>query len=182
MSAMPRIAPGTGPRDVGPFAWGVGRIAGRVAGTNPPNLFLTLGRHPKLFRGWLRFAGRLMPGGVLPRRDTELVILRVAHLRDCAYEFDHHVRLGRRAGVGAADVERVRVGPEADGWSSRERLLLTATDELHADGDVSDPTWEALRGLLGERELIELVFLVGHYEMLATALHTLRVEPDRGRR
>ena len=47
---------------------------------------------------------------------------------------------------------------------------------------MSDPTWESLRGLLGERELIELVFLVGHYEMLATALHTLRVEPDRGRR
>ena len=182
MSALPRIAPGTGLRDVGPFAWGVGQIAGRVTGTNPPNLFLTLGRHPKLFRGWLRFAGRLMPGGVLPRRETELVILRVAHLRDCAYEFEHHVRLGRRAGVHAADVERVRVGPEADGWSPRERLLLAATDELHADGDVSDPTWEALSGVLGERELIELVFLVGHYEMLATALNTLRVEPDRGRR
>ncbi len=27
------------------------------------------------------------------------MILRVAHLRDCRYEFEHHVRLGRRAGV-----------------------------------------------------------------------------------
>ena len=81
VGAAPRIPPGTR-RDVGPFAWIFARIAGRVSGTNPPNLFLTLGRHPKLFRGWLRFAGRLMPGGVLPRRETELVILRVAHLRD----------------------------------------------------------------------------------------------------
>lgn len=179
MSALPRIAPGAGPRDVGAFAWGVGRVAGRVAGTNPPNLFLTLGRHPKLFRGWLRFAGRLMPGGVLPRRDTELVILRVAHLRDCAYEFDHHVRLGRRAGLDGVDIDRVRAGPLADGWSARERTLLEATDELHRDGDLGDTTWDALRGLLAERELIELVFLVGHYEMLATALRTLRVQPDR---
>ena len=59
---------------------------------------MTLGRHRPLFRGWLRFAGRLMPGGKLPRRETEMVILRVAHLRQCAYEFEHHARLARRAG------------------------------------------------------------------------------------
>jgi AhpD family alkylhydroperoxidase len=181
VSAVPRIAPGRGPRDVGPFAWGSARVAGRVAGTNPPNLFMTLGRHPKLFRGWLRFAGRLMPGGVLPRRETELAILRVAHLRGCAYEFEHHVRLGKRAGLGSADIENVRIGPGAAGWLPRERIMLQAVDELHADGDVSDATWAQLRDQLDDRELIELVFLAGHYEMLATALNTLRVAPDTRR-
>ena len=62
MSTAPRIAPGTR-REVGLFAYGFSRIAGLVTRTNPPNLFLTMGRAPKLFRGWLRFAGRLMPGG-----------------------------------------------------------------------------------------------------------------------
>jgi len=179
--SAPRIPPGRGPRDVGLVAWGVGLVAGRVAGTNPPNLFMTLGRHPKLFRGWLRFAGRLMPGGTLPRRETELVILRVAHLRRCAYEFEHHVRLGARAGVTAKDVERVVAYPGGEAWSARERTLLAAVDELHADGDLADATWDALRGQLDQRGLIELVFLVGHYEMLATALQTLRVQPDRAR-
>jgi AhpD family alkylhydroperoxidase len=172
-----RIAPGTR-RDVGVFAWGFARVAGRVAGTGPPNLFLTLGRHRRLFRGWLRFAGRLMPGGKLPRRETELVILRVAHLRDCAYEFSHHVRLGKRAGVGDEDVRRVVAGPAEAGWSPRERALLQATDELHATGDLSDDAWAALREHLDERRLIELVLLVGHYEMLATFLTTLRIQPD----
>jgi AhpD family alkylhydroperoxidase len=172
-----RIAPGTR-RDVGLFAWGFSRIAGRVAGTAPPNLFMTLGRHRGLFRGWLFFAGRLMPGGKLPRRETELVILRVAHLRSCAYEFEHHVRLGRRAGVCEADVRRVVEGPGAEGWSPRERALLAATDELHARGDLSEETWSELVRHLDERRLIELVFLVGHYEMLATAITTLRIQPD----
>ena len=181
MSAAPRIAPGTSAREVGVFAWGFGRVAGLVAGTRPPNLFMTLGRHPRLFRGWLRFAGRLMPGGTLPRRETELAILRVAHLRSCAYEFEHHVRLGRRAGVGPDDVRRVTEGPGADGWSAREQALLEAVDELHADRDVSDGTWNRLAGHLGRRELIELVFLVGHYEMLATAIGTLRITPDAPR-
>lgn len=174
-----RIAPG-GRREVGLFAWCFSRIAGIVSRTNPPNLFLTLGRHRSLFRGWLRFAGRLMPGGKLPRRDTELVILRVAHLRGCRYEFDHHVRLGRRVGLDHADIRRVVDGPQA-GWPPREQALLTAVDELHRDGDLSDAAWAALQPHLDDRRLIELVFLVGHYEMLATAIAALRIEPDRSR-
>jgi AhpD family alkylhydroperoxidase len=174
----PRIAPGRR-RDVGLFGWGLSRVAGKVSGTGPPNLFLTLGRHRKLFRGWLRFAGRLMPRGTLPRRDTELVILRVAHLRSCAYELDHHTHLGRRAGLLDADLARVAEGPEVEGWSARERALLRAVDGLHRDQDLDDATWAALRGHLDERESIELCLLVGHYEMLATTIATLRVQPDR---
>jgi AhpD family alkylhydroperoxidase len=177
VSAVARIAPGSR-RDVGFFTWGFAHIAGRVAGTGPPKLFLTLGRHRGLFRGWLWFAGRLMPGGKLPRRDTELVILRVAHLRGCGYEFEHHVRLGHRAGVGADDVRRVLQGPSAEGWTAREQALLVAVDELHASGDLADETWEQLRAHLDERRAIELLLLVGHYEMLATFLNTVRVQPD----
>jgi AhpD family alkylhydroperoxidase len=176
----PRIAPG-GRRDVGLFAWTFGRVAGRVAGTNPPNLFLTMARQRKLFRGWLFFAGRLMPGGSLPRRETELLILRVAHLRGCAYEFEHHVRLGRRAGVTTADVERVQKGPDADGWSARERALLTAADELVGARRLDDPTWDELRAQLPEPQIVEFLMLVGHYDMLATFLLTLGVQPDRHR-
>lgn len=176
-----RIAPG-GLRDTGPFAWVFAQVAGRVTGTTPPNLFLTMGRAPRLFRGWLRFAGRLMPGGRLPRRETELVILRVAHLRGCDYEFSHHVHLGRRVGVRAADVARVQAGPEAQGWTPREQVLLRAVDALHRDQDLDDATWAALRAHLDEARAVEFLLLVGHYEMLATFLLTLRVASDRPRR
>lgn len=174
---LARIAPG-GRDDVGRLTWTFARLAGRAQRQGPPNLFLTLGRQRKLFRGWLRFAGRLMPFGTLPRRETELVILRVAHLRGCAYEFDHHVELGRRAGVTASDIERVVAGPTADGWSGRERAILDAVDGLHHDQDLDDERWNHLRRHLDEARAIELVLLVGHYEMLATAIATLRIQPD----
>jgi AhpD family alkylhydroperoxidase len=179
-AAAPRIAPGTR-REVGVPNWVVAQVLGLASGTEPPHLFLTLGRHRALFRGWLRFAGRLMPGGKLPRRETELLILRVAHLRGCSYEFDHHVHLGRKAGVTAGDVARVVAGPADDGWGERERTLLAAADALVADGDLDDDVWAALRAHLDEREAIELVLLVGHYVMLAAFLTTLRVQPDRRR-
>ena len=176
----PRIAPGRR-ADVGLFAWTFSQLAGRVAGTNPPNLFLTMARQRKLFRGWLFFAGRLMPGGRLPRRETELVILRVAHLRGCAYEFEHHVRLGKRAGVSAEDVKRVEAGPGEDGWTDRERALLGAVDELVEKRRLEDPAWDELARHLAAPEAVEFLLLVGHYDMLATFLLTLRVVPDRRR-
>lgn len=174
----PRITPG-GRKQIGLLNQAICRIGGRVAGTNPPNLFTTLARHRGLFRGWLWYSSKMMPFGTLSRRETELMILRIAHLRGSEYEFGHHVRLGRRAGVGAEDVIRVQVGPDADGWSERERLMLRAIDELSESRDITDATWYQLHGELGERGCIELVMLSGQYESLATAIATLRIQPDR---
>jgi AhpD family alkylhydroperoxidase len=175
-----RLGPGSR-RDVGLPVWVFARLAGRAMGTEPPAIFLTLGRNRRLFLGWLHFAGRLMPGGRLPRRETELVILRVAHLAGNDYELSHHTRLGRRAGLDEEELARVRQGPDAEGWSPRERVLLTATDELHHTRDLGDQTWTALRETLDVRTCLELLLLVGHYEMLATTLQVLRLEPDAPR-
>jgi AhpD family alkylhydroperoxidase len=176
-----RIEPGS-LRQVGVPAWLFARAAGRALGTQPPAVFLTIGRNKRLFWGWMDFAARLMPGGRLPRRETELVILRVATLAGCDYEFQHHAKLGRRAGLDDDDLARVVAGPDAPGWSPREATLLRTVDLLHHDRDLEDAAWAALREHLDERTALELLFLAGHYEMLATALVTLRVQPDRPRR
>ena len=178
--APARIAPG-GRAEVGALNYAVAWVSGRLTGTTPPNLFLTLGRHRTLFRGWVRFAGRLMPGGTLPRRETELVILRVAQLTGCRYELEHHQRLGRRAGLTEADMARAAEGATGTGWSARERVLLAAVDELHERRDLSDTVWSSVREHLDERAAIELVLLVTHYEMLATTIDVLRIQPDRPR-
>lgn len=176
-ASAPRIAPG-GRSEIGLVNDLISRALGAAAGGDPPHVFTTLGRHRSLFRRWLVFASGLMPGGRLPRTDSELVILRVA--RNCAsdYERQQHERLGRRAGLTAEQIAAVREPAPAAGLSERQRLLVRVADELHATHDLSDPLWVQLRGELSEAEAIELLLLVGHYEMLATALTVLRVQPD----
>jgi AhpD family alkylhydroperoxidase len=173
----PRIAPGT-PAEIGPVNFLIARALGIATGGNPPNLFTTLARHRRLFRPWLRFAATLMPRGMLPRVDSELVILRVAHNTDCEYEWRHHERLALISGLTAEEVQRVREDGIAPSWSDRHRLLLRAVDELHADREISSGLWNELRPLLRDDELIELCMLAGHYEMLAMTLNTLRIAPD----
>lgn len=175
----PRIQRGSW-REVGPLVAGFAQVAGRVTGTEPPGVFLTLGRNRGLFWGWLHFAGRLMPGGRLQRRESELVILRVASRTGSSYELTQHRRLGRRAGLGDAEIARVEAGG-MDGWYGREQLLLEVTDELLATEDLTDATWARLRAEYDERRAIEVVMLVTHYRMLATTLRTFRVQPDRPR-
>ncbi len=154
-------------------------ILRRGAGTRQaPNLFRTLARHRRLFRGWLHFAGTMMPGGKLARADTELVILRAAHNNNCEYEWRHHQRLARAAGLDTGVVDRVQEGPDASGWSGRQTLLLRAADEIHHRQEVSDGLWAELADEFSSSELIELVILVGHYEMLATTIKSLRITPD----
>jgi AhpD family alkylhydroperoxidase len=173
----PRIKPGR-LRELGLTNWVLCRLLSRGARVPDAHFFSTLGRQRALFRGWLLFAARLMPGGSLSRRETELAILRVAHLRRCRYELQHHTRLARRVGLDAVAVERVGVGPTADGWSRRERALLRAVDALLTKRDIDDDSWQAISTHLSEPQLVELCVLVGHYDMLAMTVAALRIAPD----
>jgi alkylhydroperoxidase family enzyme len=177
-----RIPPGKRPQ-TGTLNALIARVIGLGAGTQgPPALFTTLGRHRRLFRPWLRFAAGLMPRGELPRRDAELVILRVAFLCDSAYEWTQHERIAPRTGLDEAAVARVREGPDAPGWSERQEAIIRAVDELHATRSLGDSGWDALRAAgLTDVQLIELPLLTGHYEMLAMTLNALRIPPDRFR-
>ena len=175
-----RIRPGTR-REIGLVNAGIVRVLGLATGGRPPNIFTTLARHHGLFRRWLWFAGALMPGGKLPRAETELVILRVAHNAGSEYEWGHHERLGKRAGLSAGEIERVRSGPDDPGWSERQALFLRAADAMHADGRIGDELWARLAAQLDEVRLIELCMLIGHYEMLAMTLNSLGVEPEQPR-
>lgn len=177
VDGRPRIAPGER-QDIGAVNAVIARAIGAATGGGPPNLFTTLARHRKLYRPWLRFAARLMPGGALPRADSELVILRVAHLSNCDYEWQHHDHLAQREGLTPDDIARVRDGAGSDGWTPRQAAMLAATDELLDHATLSDATWDRLCDHLGEVELIELPMLVGHYQMLGMTLNALRVQPD----
>jgi AhpD family alkylhydroperoxidase len=173
----PRIAPG-GLKELGIVNYGVSALAGRViGGGTKPNIFTTLGRQRKLFRGWLYYSGKLMPGGRLPRRESELVILRIATIRECEYERRHHVRIGRKAGVTPAEIDHL-ADETWPGWNDRERALFAAADQFVDDKFIDDKTWTGLSEHLTEPELIEFLLLCGQYDSLATVLLTLRIQPE----
>jgi AhpD family alkylhydroperoxidase len=176
-SGAPRIAPAR-PAELRPLARMVAHVAGRLTHTGPPNIFTTLGQHPRLFRAWLRYSARLMPFGKLPRRDTELVILRVAWQCRCAYEWRQHVPIALRVGLTSDEIAGV-AAPGADCFTERQRTLLAVSDELLEQRALTDPTWRAVQATLGNTEAIELCLLIGNYQGLASAIGGLGIQVER---
>lgn len=174
--STPRVAPG-GRRELGVVNHLLARALSRGAGVREAHLFTTLGRHRSLFRFWLAWSGALMLRGRLPRRETELVVLWVARRCDSDYEWDHHTRLGAKAGLTDEEIARIR-GTGVHGWKRSDAVLLEATDQLLAVDDVDDLAWRRLRTYWDERQAIELCLLVGQYRGLAATIRALGIDPD----
>ena len=148
------------------------------------HLFTTLGQRQGLFWAWSIYGGRLLRGR-LPRVDTELVILRVAHLRSCEYELQHHRRMARQHGLDAhmqATIFAWPDVPDGDGprviLSARQQALLKATDELIKDRSISEGTWQQLATHLDRRLLIEFCLLATQYDGLAATITALNIPLD----
>jgi len=117
----------------------------------------------------------------LPPRERELVILRTGWLCDAPYLWGEHVASGRKAGLTEAEIARIAQGSAAPEWSERDRALLRAVEELHADKTIGDATWALLARHLDERQLVELPIVSGHYHMSALLQNALRFAPNRDR-
>ena len=169
-----RIPPAVRP----PLASLVAMLAGRVAHTEPHRIFTTLAQHRQLFRRWLPLGDMLLLRGDLPRSDAELLVLRTAWNCGCWYEWVQHAGLATSHGLTKAHVDAIPDWRSTEIWSPRQHHLLEAVDELHRDGVITDATWAVLAADLRDTELIELCFVVGHYEMLAMTLNSLGVRPE----
>jgi hypothetical protein len=84
------------------------------------------------------------------------------------------------AGLTSADHERIKEGALAEGWSEIESVLITATDELLAETMISNATWAALSSQLNEKQITDVIFTVGQYQMMAMALNSLGVQREPG--
>jgi 4-carboxymuconolactone decarboxylase len=148
----------------------------RLGADDVPDIFTTLAHHPRLLKRWSAFGGVLLFRGELGGRDRELLILRTAWNCRAHYEWDHHVTIGRNAGLSDDEIARVTTGPGAPGWTVGEAALLRAADELHDHDRIDDDTWSELAKLYGPAQLVEICMVVGQYHLVAFTLNSLGVQ------
>jgi 4-carboxymuconolactone decarboxylase len=148
--------------------------------TRGVNVLGTMAHHAPLAKAFMTFNAHVASGSTLPLRVRELVILRTSWLRHSEYEYAQHVILGRRGGLTDAEIERVQQGPDAPGWDPVEADYLRAVDQLHAQSGVARETWARLARSQSALQLLDLIFLVGCYSVLAMAISSIGIamEPD----
>lgn len=151
---------------------GVGKIA--------RNLLTTLIRHPNLFKRWTVFANHILFKSSLNVVERELAILRIAWLTQTEYEWGQHVLIARDGGLSDETIRRVKHGSTRHGWCESQSALLLAVDQLHANSKIDDDCWATLKEYFDERQLLDLIFTVGNYRMLAGAINSAMIERDPG--
>lgn len=144
------------------------------------NVFRTLAHSPKGYRKFMGWGGYILSDhNSLKPRERELVILRAGYNWKSGYEWAQHARIGKECGLTDAEIERIKEGPGAQGWSAADRALLQATDELTSDAFITDETWAALSDF-SERQRMDLILTVGQYTMVSMLLNSCGVQLDDG--
>jgi 4-carboxymuconolactone decarboxylase len=168
---------------LGAFPQGLGFVLSRwkAGGVDARGMHVlgTMAHHPTLAKAFLTFNAHVAGASTLTARVRELVILRISWLRQAEYEFVQHIILGLRAGLTEEEVERIQRGPDAPGWDPVDADLVRAVDELHAHARIEQGTWDRLTARFNTAQLLDLVFLIGCYDVLAMAIKTFqsRLEP-----
>lgn len=153
-------------------------------GADPSGAFRTCVINRPLCSAWgvfLNFFNEMPSKLSLSFRDKELVILRTCWLSDLDYVWSNHVGIGKTAGLTDEEIKRITGGPEVQGWSARDAAVLRAIDDLHKDQFVHDAAWKALDEHYDEKQIMEIIFLVGQYEMTAMFLNSMGTPLEPGK-
>ena len=143
------------------------------------NVIRTMMRNMPLFNAFNVLGRHIMSDSSLDARLRELLIMRVAWNAQCEYQWGQHVRMSA-PDLSAEEHERIKQGAGADGWTELESALITATDELQSDAMISDDTWAVLDRHLDTPQITDVIFTVGHYNMVAMGLNSCGVQREPG--
>lgn len=142
------------------------------------NIFRTLAHAPDALKAFLEWGNYILSKrNALPPREREIVILRIGYLCRSGYEWTQHVEIGKRVGLSADEIARIKTG---EGFSAADTALIQACNELHARQFVSDTTWAALRSHFSEKQCMDAVFTAGQYTQVSMMLNTFGVQLDAG--
>jgi 4-carboxymuconolactone decarboxylase len=142
------------------------------------NILKTLMHNMPLLKAWNPLAGHIMATSSLAPRLREIAIMRVGWTTKCEYEWGQHVLMSEPAGLTNEDHLRIIEGADAEGWNAAERLIISATDELLKDTIISEATWSGLKQQFSDQQILDVIFTIGQYNMLAMALNSLGVQRE----
>jgi 4-carboxymuconolactone decarboxylase len=143
------------------------------------NIFRMLAQADSAFVPYLRFGRALLTELQLDPELRELAILLVAARTDAEYEWVQHVGIAKAIGVDDERIAAVERGElDAPCFDADARVLLRFASEVLDRPRAEEETFKALSERFPAREIVELLLVIGSYQMLARAMTTLDIDLD----
>lgn len=142
-------------------------------GGMPAEMIQAMCLRPELLKAFQGFGNSVYPGGLLSRREKELVIIESSRRNQCQFCVQSHLAL---VGMIKLIDDPAKLLDEMTGMSEREQLAVEYTRAVMTDSNrVPEALFEKLRAEFTEPELVELTFLIGFINMLNMFNNALEV-------
>jgi len=111
----------------------------------------------------------------LDHKLIEFTALVAARELECKHEWAAHIAHGQKAGIPVETIRAVYQKKGTESFSSEDAQIVSFVREMLHSRRVSEATFQALYGRLGEKGFVELTATIGYYAMLACTLNTFDV-------
>lgn len=142
------------------------------------SLFRLMAHAPTTVLPVMRLGRAILGKQQLDGRIRELAILVALRLEGGRYEWPQHAEIARHLGLGDAEIAAVERLDFVHPFAPCERAVVDFARESVENVRVSDATFAALRQHLDEREVVELLFAIGYYMMLARLTEAVELTED----
>ena len=136
----------------------------------------TFAHHPALAEVFSPLNIHLLSTSTLPVKERQIAIMRTAWQCKATYMWSSHLSTSLRLGLSDAMYAPIQAGADDPYFSHFEAIVMRATDELVAERTLSQASWEGLRAKWDERQLLDFLFTVGCYAMVAGVMNATGVE------
>lgn len=146
----------------------------RDADQNP--VLRTFAHHPALANAFSPLNIHLLGANTLPVKLRQIAIMRTAWITRAVYMWSSHLQTSVSCGLSPEMYGPIQRGADDPYFTAFERTVIRATDELVQDRRIGDANWQALRAEWNEQQMLDFLFTVGCYVMVAGVMRSTGAE------
>lgn len=144
------------------------------ADTNP--VLRIFAHHPQLANAFSPLNIHLLSTNTLPVKQRQIAIMRTAWITKAIYMWSSHLNTSVRCGLSPDMYGPIQRGADDPYFTDFERVVIRATEDLVRDHKISDANWHALMAEWNEKQMLDFLFTVGCYAMVAGVMRSTGAE------
>ena len=147
-------------------------LSGPRKGTGGPvNVLL---RSPEMGDVVQEFGAKMRFGSSLPPKLNEMAIIIVGRHWTSHYEWYAHRTAAAQAGLNESIIQAIAQGRRPASMDSDETIIYNFATELLNTKQVGDANFKAVKDRFGERGVVDLIGVMGYYQLVSMLLNVDR--------
>jgi len=147
-------------------------VAGERRGASGP--FNVLLRSPEMGDLAQQFGASMRFHSSLPRKLNEMAIIITARHWTAQYEWNAHRAAAAQAGLNEAIIQSIAAGKRPANLDTDETVVYNFATELLTTKQVGDATFKAVKDKFGEKGVVDLIGVMGYYQLVSMLLNVDR--------